>query len=209
MARAQLTSADATAIIDGALLGASQGKPLSESVPVVGESPVMPGPLPTDEPIVEDEKDLTPEQKKAQADQEKIAKAQQDMLGKEEADRLKEEEQKRIEREKTLIGLADKALQASKGAASGAGVRIANMPTPGDVTFPLILLVLFFFILITYAGHTRLQWLWLTLTDNAYVTDQTVGTPLAGAIAGGPSSPVVAELPVVTTGNGMYGSPFS
>lgn len=202
MARAQLTSADATAIIDGALLGASQGKPLSESVPPA-ENPVMPGPLPTDEPAVE-EKDLTPEQKKAQADQKKIDKAQADMLGKEEADRLKEEEQKRIEREKTLIGLADKALQASKGAASGAGIRIANMPTPGDITFPLILLVLFFFILITYAGHTRIQWLWLTLTGNAYVTDQT-----AGAIAGGPSSPMVAALPVVTTGNGMYGSPFS
>lgn len=205
MATAHLTSADATAIIDGALLGASQGKPLSESVPAPAEDPIQPGPLPTDEPAIEEE-DLTPEQKKARKEQEKIDKAQQDMLGKEEADRLKEEEQKRIEREKTLIGLADKALQASKGAASSAGVKIANMPTPGDITFPLILLVLFFFILITYAGHTRLQWLWLTLTDNAYVTTNTHGSV---ASFGGPSSPVVAELPAITTGNGMYGSPFS
>lgn len=224
---ANLTSADATAIIDGALLGASQGKPLSESLPP-SETPVQPGPLPTDEPIVEDEADLTPEQKKERKEQEKIRQAQENMLGKEEAERIAEEQRKQREREQTLIGLADKALQASKGAASSAGVRIANMPTLGGIMFPLILLILFGFILITYGTHTRFQWLWLVLTGNASVTGAqgsvaSFGTPSSstpgsvasfGATGGGPPNPA-QETPIAamsfaaTTSGGMYGSPFS
>lgn len=204
-----MTANDASIIIDSALLGAQNGVPLSESLPT-GENPIQPGPLPTDEPVTDEDKE-TSEQRKTREAQEKINQAQDDMLGKEEAETLREEERQREEREKTLLGLADKALQASKGAASSAGTKIANVPTPGSLGFPLVLLILFFFILITYAGRTRLQWLGLVLTNNAYVTTGEQGT----GVGGGPPAPaqetLVGALSVAPSisGSGMYGSPYS
>jgi hypothetical protein len=202
-----LTSEDANAIIDNALLNAQQGIPSTGQVP--GESGVFPGPLPTDAPIDEN---LTPEQKQARHDQEKIKDAQGDMLGEEQAAALAEEQAKQAEREKTLIGIGEKLLNQSKAAASGAGVKIAGIPTPGNLVTPLTLLVLFFFILILYNGHTRLQWLWLVLTNNAYVSTNAPG----GGTGGGPPVPAqemligaIASLPAFTPTGMSGGNPYS
>lgn len=201
-----MDATQASTIIDSALLGASQGVPLSESLPP-GENPVVPGPLPTDEPVTDADKE-TPEQKKAREEQEKIEEAQDELLGKEEAEALREEERQREEREKTLIGLADKALQASKGAASSAGTRIGNLPTPGNLGFPLTLLILFFFILITYAGRSRLQWIGLVLTNNAYVTTSVQGNGTGGGAPVPAQETLVGAIAPAISSSGMYGSPF-
>lgn len=97
----------------------------------------------------------------------KVRKAQEELLGKENAKRLLEEQRKEAARKKTLQGIAQDVvgnIQESGGKVSG---RLAKVPTPGSLWFPLALLLIFFFILITYGGNTRLQWAWLVLTNNA------------------------------------------
>jgi hypothetical protein len=211
---ANITSADATAIIDSALLNAQNGTPDATTKPISNEtSGLQPGPLPTDEPTSDDEDNLTPDQKKERADQEKIRKAQEDMLGEEQAKALAEEQRKQEERNKTLIGVADNLLKSSKSKASAVGTKVGNLPTPGNITVPLTLLVLFFFILITYAGHTRLQWIWLTLTGNAYVSGSEQTSSNTGT-GGGPPIPdqevLIGAILPTPPANGMAGgNPYS
>ena len=47
---------------------------------------------------------------------------------------------------------------------------LENIPTPGSLVFPLIILLVFFFLLVPVNGHTRIVWLWLVLTGNAEVS---------------------------------------
>jgi len=123
-----------------------------------------------------DKKQLTPEEKKQEAEAARIRKHQEGLLGKEQAEALEEARRKEEERRKSLLGLSDKALEQFGKGKEAAQVKIANVPTPGDIWFPLMLLILFFFILILYNGHTRLQWLWLVLTGNAGVGQNPGGS---------------------------------
>ena len=91
---------------------------------------------------------------------------------------------------------------AIKGTASRLGGAIASVPIPGDLLLPLSILLLFFFALIAVNGHTRLMWLWLTLSGNASLTSGTGGgfanTPVSGTVT--PlSTPSVTGLPTLPT----------
>lgn len=209
-----MDTSTANSIIDSALLNAQTGTD-SGTGTSPNESGVLPGPLPSDDTVV-DESTLTPEQKQARDEQEKIRKAREDMLGEEAAKAQEEEERKQAEREKTLIGIGEKLLNQSKATATGAGVKIANIPTPGNITVPLTLLVIFFIALITYAGHTRLQWIWLVLTSNAYVGAQGTATGSGGPMTAIDSLPAATVTttplltPVALPANGMIGdNPYS
>lgn len=81
--------------------------------------------------------------------------------------------------------------------------NIERLPTPGSMAVPLILLLLFFFLLIPINGHTRIVWLWLTLTGNAEISpaqgSQVVGGTFSETIP--PAQPqngtVTLSLPVI------------
>ena len=187
------------------------------------KSGFVPGPLPIDDTghdyaddSEEGDKARTAEQLKVFQEEEKLRLAQDEMLGKEQADAVRQEEKERAEHEKTLLGAAEKFLASGKATAQGASLKIGNLPTPGSIIVPLAFLALFFFILLTFNGNTRMQWLWLVLTNNAYITpSQTNLSP--GGTGGGPPNPVqetnvqMLAIPIAprVSSNGMYGSAYS
>jgi hypothetical protein len=171
--------AGAMATIDTALTqahaGPNQGKvhtgPATETGPLAPPPELSPG---SSNPYAE--KKLTPEEKRAEAEAKRIREHQEALLGKEQAQASEEAREKEEARKKSLLGLGDKVLEEAGKGKEAAQVKIASVPTPGDIWFPLILLLLFFFILILYNGHTRLQWLWLVLTGNAGVGQNPGGS---------------------------------
>ncbi len=200
-----MSSADATAIIDSALLNAQT----TGSLPTgTDESILSPGPLPIETedamPKSDDEK-LTPEQKKQKAADEKqkaadekLRKAKEDMLGKEQAEALRKAQEEEEERQKTLTGTLEKFLASGKQKSDGVSAKIASLPTPGNIAVPLVVLLVFFFILIQYGNNTRLQWLWLVLTNNAYIS-ASLQNATAGATGGGQPNPVQEAPPIMLT----------
>ncbi len=201
-----MTSAEASSIIDNALLAQNANATVADPAT---ESGIMPGPLPTD--VSADDATKKPIESKEDA---KIRQAQQDLLGKEAAQKLQDEQEAEAERQKTLIGLAERAWQSGKDAANTANIRIGGIPTPGNLVVPLVLLLFFVFILITFNGHTRLQWLWLVLTNNAYITPSIQTGQADGQTGnGGPDTTVEGVMNTITvashTGGGIYGEPYS
>ncbi len=195
MTTQDMSSADATAIIDSALLDAQT----TGSLPTgTDESILSPGPLPIETeaatPKADDEK-LTPEQEKQKAADEKLRKAKEDMLGKEQAEALRKEQEAEEERQKTLTGALERFLSSGKDKADGVSTKIASLPTPGNIAVPLVVLLVFFFILIQYGNNTRLQWLWLVLTNNAYISASLQNT--TPGTGGGQPNPA-QEAPSVT-----------
>lgn len=73
------------------------------------------------------------------------------------------------------------AVNSAKKIVHGAGVKLERIPTPGSIMLPLVILLVFFFLLIPVNGHTRLQWLWLVVTGNADIN----GSGSQGAFASG------------------------
>jgi multidrug efflux pump subunit AcrA (membrane-fusion protein) len=189
---------------------------IKESGPALGFTPKE---LKSQELIaIGEQKKQTTEQRREQAERERIYRHQEALLGKEQAQALEEARRKQEEREHTVLGLADKALKQAGQAGEQTQVRIARIPTPGSIYIPLVLLVLLFFILVTFNGHTRFQWIWLVLTGNAHITYPQNNTPASstptGPISGGPAIPaefLAAPLPISTPhgGSGVYGDPFS
>lgn len=57
--------------------------------------------------------------------------------------------------------------QSARGILKDVGVRLENVPTPGSITLPLILLLVFFFLIVPVNGSTRFTWLWLVLSGDA------------------------------------------
>ena len=205
-----LSSADATAIIDGALLDAQNSDAGAPTTPEMG-----PGPnpiIPTAEPIAPAPPELTKEELAALKEQQKVDKAQEDLLGKEQAEALRKEQADKERKEATLLGALEKYLASGKQAAQGAGLKIANIPTPGDIIVPLSLLIIFFFLLVTFSGNTRAQWFWLVLTGNAYVSGSlqsgSSGTGTTGHSGKDASTLLVDIAPVYTYKGGGMGSPF-
>lgn len=102
--------------------------------------------------------------------QEDILKAQEKLLGKEEADRLRKEQEAEAAKSAALKA-GEKAIKTSGKIVHGADVRIGSIPQPGSIVFPLVVLLLLFFLIVPVNGQTRLGWLWAVLTGNAYVGD--------------------------------------
>jgi hypothetical protein len=140
----------------------------------VGPTDVLPGeqglPPPLDPYKVEEDKAPPPPDEELVKGNKQLAalrKKQEELLGKQEAERLREEQRKAEERQKTLLGLAEGLRDKTSETGGKAASFLSALPTPGSLWFPLALLLIFFFILIPYGGHTRLQWAWLVLTGNA------------------------------------------
>ncbi len=148
-------------------------------------------------------------------EQEDILKAQEKLLGKEEADRLRREQEEHAAKS-ALVKNAELTVKNAKGIIHGADVGIGSLPQPGSIIFPLVVLLLFFFILIKVGAYSRLQWLWLVLTNNAQVGARQVAittteTPETGryntTTGQGGSNDVVASSAIfypLLPANGMY-----
>lgn len=70
-----------------------------------------------------------------------------------------------------------------------------NLPTPGSIIFPLLVLIVIWIVVIPYNGKTRLSWLWDMLNGNAVLTGTNSNASGGGADG---STPVVN--PVAVTG---------
>ncbi len=216
--------------IDEALALQEQGKP-EPGEPPHGPASVLPseGGMPAALPgATPDDDTLAPPPPPETAEEKKVREAQEKLLGKENADRLREEQRKEAARRRTLIGIAEGVADATRESGGKVSTRLAALPTPGSLWFPLALLLLFFFILITYGGNTRLQWLWLVLTNNAgfnlggqgQTTETTpasttpaFGQPQTLSLAPQPSIPVATPSSAATgslsaSGVPMQGQPF-
>ncbi len=129
--------------------------------------------------------------------QETVLKAQGRLLGEQEAKRLREE-QLALANRSQMRKAAERTLDNAKQVVHGADVRIGNVPKPTSIAVPLILLILFFFILIQYGGYSRLGWFWMVITQQAFVQDKP---GQAGQV-----TPGTGEGPAVTKGNSQTSS---
>lgn len=130
-----------------------------------------------------------------------------------EKERLAEEERQRKleERRKSDIQKAsDRAVQIGQSLlATGSRLwrtsrdKLSTLPTPGDIWVPLAILLLFFFVLFPVNGHTRIMWLWMTITGNAAIGG---ALPHPTAVAPTPQVPgqnVQAQLTAFSSSGGQ------
>ena len=156
----------AMATIDAGLALQEQEKKTDEK-PTVTERATSILPEPSGLPADLTSPEIKGEEVKESKSDARIRQKQEELLGKEEAERLEEEQRRAEQRRKTLIGIGEGLLDQGRETGGNVSGWLARVPTPGSLWFPLALLLIFFFILITYGGHTRLQWAWLVLTGNA------------------------------------------
>src|SRR5579885_3495076 len=126
-------------------------------------------------------------------EQEAILKAQEDLLGEEEAERLRAEQEEDA-RKSAIVKGTQSAIQKARQVARKADLSLGAIPTPGSIALPLILLIFLGFVLLQYNGNSKLIWLWLVLTNNAYVggggtapmtdTPPATNTPQQGPLTG-------------------------
>lgn len=196
-----MSSEQATAIIDNALATApSSVDPGDEAILSTippDTSTIMSPPAPETNAA-----NQTPEQAQ-------IAKAQRDLLGDEEAAALEQERLAKAQ-QAAVLKAAQAATAATKQAATKTGAAIVKLPQPGGIMTPLVILLVLGFLLFQYNGNTRLQWLWLVLTNNAYVTDTQSAPPSgsSGSAPGGGGEQQAQIVNALTTprhsGSGVY-----
>lgn len=109
-------------------------------------------------------------------------------LAREEADKNPnsiEKQRQALEAERALSGQEEQRQPETRGGQIGDRLRglfdkmtarIANVPDPGGLAFPLVTLFIFFMILIRINGHSRMEWLWLVLTGNAEIGGNVGGS---------------------------------
>lgn len=99
----------------------------------------------------------------------------------EEAARLLQQQKHNSLVKQKLLETGRSAGQAINSVQNGLG----DIPAPGGLAVPLIVLMVFLMVLIKINGHTRLTWLWLVLSRNAAVQNvsggASMGTGLSGA----------------------------
>ncbi len=166
------------------------GAPVPESAPSS-----TPGPSELDEQIKQAKLDALREKSDERASIREMELAQL------EAARIREEENARERRIAQGIETVQDSLATSReGFRAGAarvGQAIGSVPIPGDLIVPLSVLLIFFFALVQIGGHTRLAWLWLTLTGNASIGGGSAGAGPGGATL--PTEPAPAGLPSLPT----------
>lgn len=165
--------ARAMATIDAAILAAQQKQETPDA-----EKLTTPG---STLPIIKKQQADKPDKPKLTTEQEEILAAQEKLLGEQEAQRLREEQEREAAKSGFVKG-AEKTLKNAQGIVHGADVRIGSVPTPGNIAFPLILLLLFFFILIQVNGSSRLGHLWRVIVGAERIgpTDLTQSGPGPG-----------------------------
>ncbi len=92
------------------------------------------------------------------------------------------------EQENAFNRTANRTANAAGKIWRGTGLTLESIPTPGSLAFPLIVLFVFFVLLLPVNGHTRLMWLWLTLTGNASVLGDSGASVTTGGSAVTPPS---------------------
>lgn len=100
-----------------------------------------------------------------------------------EEDRQKEEEaaalsaQQAKEKFTTAIENAKSDAEKTVGRVVDTGKSLwgslASVATPGSIFLPIAVLIIFYLLLLPVNGHTRIEWLWLTLTGNARLTGES------------------------------------
>jgi hypothetical protein len=129
-------------------------------------------------PIVEDEKKQVKEKKETEKSaREQLKEQEQTRL---QAARITEQSEKEGQAQSSRI--AEAALSISQNVANlwkGTQVQLENIPTPGSLLLPFIILMVFFFLLLPVNGHTRFVWLWLVLTGQAEIGGSTSGAGIA------------------------------
>lgn len=173
-------------------------------------------PFPPQEKDAQGKVKLSPEEKQRIQAEKDIEKAQEKLLGKEEADRLKAEKEAE-ERQAAIVQAAKGAYESSKQVVKSADVSLGKLPTPGQVVFPLIILLVLFLIIVQVAGHSRLEWLWMVITGQAFVSGDPSqfqgGTQTNTSLATPQVQPTQEDYPPMVlrplaSPNGVYGSPF-
>jgi hypothetical protein len=64
---------------------------------------------------------------------------------------------------------AFKTAEKVRDTAGGAWDWVGRIAIPGSIWLPIAVLLIFFFLLLPVNGHTRAEWLWLTLTGQAHI----------------------------------------
>jgi len=108
----------------------------------------------------------------------KVREAYEKLVTEEEARKHQEE----VERERNKSAFqknAEGALSSGKRIWKGTNLKIGNIPTPGSIVVPLVLLIVVFFILVQVNGFSRLGWLWLVVSGQAQVTTSDQSGPPA------------------------------
>jgi hypothetical protein len=95
---------------------------------------------------------------------------QNDIIARQEQDLQRQQEEERA-REDLFTKTASDTTTAIGNIVKGTGVQIERLPQPGSLVTPLVILLVFFFLLLPVNGHTRFVWIWLTLTGNAEIGD--------------------------------------
>lgn len=158
---------ESMAAIDAALQQPSQmggnaaGGNTSVTTPHVAPGVSTPTPITSQGKLTADEKRYIDAQRQAQSDIERQA----------EKDATQQQE-----RESAFDRSANATVNAAGGILRGTGLTLASLPTPGDLILPLGILLVFFFLLLPVNGHTRLVWIWLVLTGNAEIQQQSGST---------------------------------
>jgi hypothetical protein len=193
------------ATIDLALAGELTAPKPAEETPALDVVPGVeaPAPLTSDKPtLTADEKRAFDATRQASLDRQKL---------------LEQAMAKRQEEENAFDASARTTVNTAKNIVHGANVRLGSIPTPGGITLPLVILLVFFFLLIPVNGHTRLTWLWLALSGNAAINPTGAGAESSGAASPGagdtagatgpgpvtipnnPAAPVPIPVPITAT----------
>ena len=102
---------------------------------------------------------------------------------------IKERERQEQERKDKFKASANNVVDKSGQVWKGATAQLGRIPTPGSIILPLVVLLVFFFMLLPVNGHTRFVWLWLVLTGNANIGDNS------GQNAGEASASFLSQFP--------------
>ena len=149
-----------------------------------------PGVTPAQRPkLTADEKRAIDAQRQAESDLQR------------QAERIQAQQQAQ---EDALVRSANATINALGGTWRGAALTLEGIPTPGSLFLPLMVLLIFFLLLLPVNGHTRLVWLWLTLTGNAQIQQSaggggdTSGTSTTTATTSAPAAGTTTNPPMMT-----------
>jgi hypothetical protein len=189
------------ATIDAALETPSASGTPETDTPEADAPHAAPGvDAPTPLSDVAKKKGLTADEKRAY-DVERQQK--KDLLSEEEAEAERQRQQAEAERS-TFEKLADTTTSALGKVWRGTSARLESIPTPGSILFPLIVLLVFFFLLLPVNGHTRLVWFWLCLAGNADIQVGASVPPDTSSSSNGSTPPAAASAPITPPSPG-YG----
>lgn len=97
-----------------------------------------------------------------------------------------EEDTNTVKGPSTVDRTVNEVVGAGQALATGTYNGLSNAPIPGGIGVPLVILLVLFIVLLPVNGHTRLMWLWLSLTGQAEIGGPlTPPTITPGGFGGG------------------------